>query len=165
MTFDEVQTLLDYNYWARDRVLDAAALATPEQYARDVPSSFRSIRDTLVHTYSAEWIWYSRWQGDSPTSALAFADYPDVATLRAAWLDLEARIRALVAGLGDAGLARVVEYKLMSGRSGASAFWQMIQHVVNHGSYHRGQVTTLLRQVGAAPPTSMDLITFYRERG
>jgi uncharacterized damage-inducible protein DinB len=40
----------------------------------------------------------------------------------------------------------------------------MLQHVVNHGSYHRGQVTTLLRQLGAPAPKSVDLIAFYRER-
>ena len=46
-----------------------------------------------------------------------------------------------------------------------SAFWQMVLQVVNHASYHRGQVTTLLRQLGAPPAKSMDLIPFYRERG
>ena len=40
----------------------------------------------------------------------------------------------------------------------------MLQHVVNHGTYHRGQITTMLRQQGVAPPKSTDLITFYRER-
>jgi uncharacterized damage-inducible protein DinB len=43
--------------------------------------------------------------------------------------------------------------------------WQMLQHVVNHSTYHRGQVTTMIRQLGAAPPQAMDLIAFYRERG
>lgn len=164
VTLNELQTLLDYNYWARDRVLDAAERLSPEQYTRNLDSSFRSIRDTLVHIYSAEWIWHSRWQGISPTSALAFDDYPDVATLRAAWSDVERKTRLLVAEQGDAGLGNVIEYKLISGRAGATVFWEMVQHVVNHGSYHRGQVTTMLRQVGGDPPKGMDLITFYRER-
>ena len=46
-----------------------------------------------------------------------------------------------------------------------SVLWHMLQHVVNHATYHRGQVTTLLRQLGAAPPKSMDLIAYYRELG
>ena len=54
-------------------------------------------------------------------------------------------------------------YTLFSGVSSTSPFWQMLQHVVNHASYHRGQVTTMLRQLGAAPAKSCDLITFYRE--
>jgi uncharacterized damage-inducible protein DinB len=164
VTLNELQVLLDYNYWARDRVLDAAALVSPEQYTRDLGSSFHSIRNTLVHMFSAEWIWHSRWQGISPTSALNVDDYPDVATLRLAWSDVERKTRTLVAELGEPGLDNVIEYKLLSGRSGASVFWQMVQHVVNHGSYHRGQVTTMLRQLGAQPPRSMDLITFYREQ-
>ena len=64
----------------------------------------------------------------------------------------------------EGGVSRVIEYKLMSGPHGASPFWQMLQHVVNNGSYHRGQVTTMLRQLGADPPKSQDLIAFYRER-
>jgi len=47
---------------------------------------------------------------------------------------------------------------LLNGQAGASPFWQMLQHVVNHGSYDRGQITTMLRQLGAAPPKSMDLV-------
>ncbi len=62
-------------------------------------------------------------------------------------------------------VSRVLEYRLLSGQAGASPFWQMLQHVVNHGSYHRGQVTTLLRQLGAPAPQGMDLVAFYRERG
>ena len=62
------------------------------------------------------------------------------------------------------GLDHVYEYKSLAGVAGPAPLWQMVQHVVNHASYHRGQVTTLLRQVGAAPPRSLDLIAFYRER-
>ena len=60
-------------------------------------------------------------------------------------------MRAFVTGLGDAGVERVFEFKMFSGQAAAAPFWQMLQHVVNHGSYHRGQVTTMLRQFGAQP--------------
>jgi uncharacterized damage-inducible protein DinB len=73
-------------------------------------------------------------------------------------------MRTLVERLGEAGVARPIEYRTTDGKSQAQPFWQMLQHVVNHGSYHRGQVTTMLRQLGAAPPKAMDLIAFYRER-
>jgi uncharacterized damage-inducible protein DinB len=52
----------------------------------------------------------------------------------------------------------------MRGAARSDVFWQMVQHVVNHGSYHRGQVTTMLRQLGAQPAMFMDLIVFYREK-
>src|SRR5688500_5334615 len=160
----DLETLLDYHYWARDRVLAAVEGLTPEQFTRDLGSSFKSVRDTLAHTFSAEWAWYSRWQGTSPTAMLPATDVPDVATLRAKWIEQEAKVRAYVAALDDQGIDRVVEYKLLSGQPGASPLWQMLQHMVNHASYHRGQVTTMLRQLGATPAKGMDMIGFYRER-
>ena len=164
MTLQDLQTLLDYQYWARDRVLAAVEPLTPEQYLRDLGSSFKSIRDTMVHVYGAEWIWYARWQGQSPTALLKPDDFPDVATLTVAWRELEQNVRAFVAGLGDEGIHRRFAYTLVSGAAGESVFWQMLQHVANHGSYHRGQVTTMLRQLGVEPAKAMDLIAFYRER-
>jgi uncharacterized damage-inducible protein DinB len=164
MTVDDLRTLLDYHYWARDRMLAALEGLTEEQYTRDTGSSFRSLRDTVVHIYAAEWAWYSRWQGHSPTSLLQSDTFPDVAAIRAAWTELEAQVRTFLQSAGENGLDRVIDYKLLSGQPGSSPFWQMLQHVVNHASYHRGQVTTMLRQAGATPPKSMDLIAFYRTR-
>jgi uncharacterized damage-inducible protein DinB len=160
----DLRVLLDYNYWARDRLLLAVGVLSPDQYTRDMGNSFKSIRDTLVHIYSAEWVWYTRWQGASPTQALSAADYPDLATLQGAWVDLESQTRAFLEQAGDAGVTRTFEYTFLNGQPGKNPFWQMLQHVVNHGSYHRGQVTTMLRQLGAAPAKSLDLITYYRER-
>ena len=57
----------------------------------------------------------------------------------------------------------MLDYRLLNGQPGRSTFWHMVQHVVNHGTYHRGQVTTMLRQLGAAPPKALDLIAYYRE--
>jgi uncharacterized damage-inducible protein DinB len=164
MTLQDLRLLLDYHYWARDRVLDAVEPLSHDQFTRDMGSSFRSIRDTLAHLYFAEWAWYSRWQGDSPTSQLPADMFPDLATIRALWRDQEAKMRALLDTLDEAGINRRMEYKLLSGTPGASVFWHMLQHVVNHASYHRGQITTMLRQLGATPPKAMDLIAFYRER-
>ena len=163
MNLEELKTLIDYHYWARDRVLDAASALTPDQLIRDMGNSFRSVRDTLAHLYAAEWAWCSRWNGVSPT---AFPDHPlpDVAAMRARWGELESNVRAVVDRMGGEGLDRTIEYKMLNGDTRSSVFWQMVQHVVNHASYHRGQVTTMLRQMGAAPPQGMDLITFYRLR-
>ncbi|MGE3401695.1 MAG: DinB family protein, partial [Vicinamibacterales bacterium] len=143
--------------------LDAAAALTPEQYHRRAESSFGSVRDTLVHTYSADWVWFMRWQGESPAGLLDPAGYPDVASLRRAWSELEAHVRNLIAARGDDGLQAVISYRLFSGQESAQPLWQLVQHVVNHASYHRGQVTTLIRQVGGVPPKACDLIAFYRE--
>jgi uncharacterized damage-inducible protein DinB len=162
MTLQDLRTLLDYHYWARDRLLDAVELLAPEQFTRDLGSSFKSIRDTVAHTYSAEWAWHSRWVGQSPTAPLPFDQFADVPALRAAWTALEPKVRGFVEDAGETGLARVIDYKLLNGQPGSTPLWQMAQHMVNHASYHRGQVTTMLRQIGAAPAKSMDLIAFYR---
>lgn len=164
MTLEDLQTMLDYHYWARDRLLDALEGLSPEQYAKDLGSSFKSIRETVVHMYAAEWAWHSRWQGTSPTALLSSEPYPDVASIRRAWSEIEASVRAFTKRLGQSGLTTVIEYKLLNGSAGASPFWQMLQHVVNHASYHRGQVTTMLRQLGAQPGKPMDMIAFYRTR-
>jgi uncharacterized damage-inducible protein DinB len=163
MTSADLRLLVDYHYWARDRVLDAVAALTPEQYSRDLASSFRSVRDTLVHLYSADWVWCERWHGEAPTAHVA-DQFPDVDSLRRTWSEHEAKVRAFIDAVGE-DINRVYDYKLFNGSPGSSPLWQMVQHVVNHGTYHRGQVTTMLRQLGAAPAKSMDLIAYYRAQG
>jgi uncharacterized damage-inducible protein DinB len=164
MNLTDLKTLLDYHYWARDRMLEALEALTSEQYNKDLGSSFKSIRETVVHTYAAEWAWCSRWHGTSPTALLSSEPYPDVTSIRKAWSENEARIRAFTDQLGESGIDKVIEYRMLNGSSSASPFWQMLQHVVNHASYHRGQVTTMLRQLSASPAKSMDMIAFYRTR-
>jgi uncharacterized damage-inducible protein DinB len=160
----DLRTLLDYHYWARDRVLDALEPLTPEQLTRDMGNSFKSIHETVAHLYAAEWAWHERWHGRSPTALLPADQFPDLGSIRRQWSELEAKIRSYVDGLGDDGASRVIEYKLLSGQAGSSPVWQMLQHVVNHASYHRGQITTMLRQVGCTP-IGTDLITYYRSLG
>jgi uncharacterized damage-inducible protein DinB len=161
MTTTDLQALVDYHYWARDRLLDAAGALTPEQWSRDLGSSFRSVGDTLSHLYFAEWIWHERWQGRSP-SGPPREPFADLASLRTAWTTLEAQVRAFVGALTEADVLRDIDFRMLNGTPVSAAFGEMIPHVVNHGSYHRGQVTTMLRQLGAAPAPSLDLITYYR---
>jgi uncharacterized damage-inducible protein DinB len=105
-----------------------------------------------------------RWQGLSPDMLVPSDHFADLAALRQAWADEERGVRALVNSLDDARIQRVVEFKLLNGTPSAASMWQMVQHVVNHASYHRGQITTMLRQIGAAPPKSMDMIAYYRAK-
>ena|SRR5579872_6710124 len=162
MNLADLNVWLDYHYWARDVLLEAVAPLSPEQFTRQTEGSFKSIRDTVAHIYAAERIWYTRWLGQSPKSLLSYDLLPDVASIRQAWTELEEKVRSFVNGLGEAGVSQVFEYTLMNGQPAVSPFWQMLVHIVNHGSYHRGQVTTLLRQLGVPPPKSTDMITFYR---
>jgi uncharacterized damage-inducible protein DinB len=161
----DLDLLIDYHYWAMHRMLDAVAGLSPDAYLADRGNSFRSIRDTVVHLYSAEVTWYSRWIGRAMPSPLAPETYPDVAGVRAAWTALEPEVRAHVRSLTPEARAAVFDYHAFTGQPMRSVFWHTAQHLVNHGSYHRGQITTMLRQIGAAPPKSMDMIAYYREHG
>lgn len=164
MNIQDLSTLLDYHYWARDRMLNALEPLTHEQFTKEMGSSFTSVQDTLGHVYSAEWAWHQRWIGQSPASQLPRATFPDVATVRRLWQKTEADVRGFLESLGENGVEQTFHYKMLTGDAGSSVFWHMLQHVVNHGSYHRGQLTTMLRQLGLKAPESMDLIRFYRTR-
>jgi uncharacterized damage-inducible protein DinB len=163
MNLQDLKTLIDFNYWARDQMLAELEPLTPEQFTRSLGGSFGSIRDTVAHIHAAEWAWCQRWHGTSP-KALPPADrFPDLASVKTAWSDLEQQVRTFINGLDDAAVNRVFEYKTISSGAGRSALWEMVYHVVNHATYHRGQVSTLVRQVGATPrPT--DAVIFFRAR-
>ena len=95
---------------------------------------------------------------------MAAADFETVQDVRFRWKEEEERVRGFVERLGADELNRVIEYAQFGGAPMRSIFWQTLQHVVNHATYHRGQVTAMLRQLGAEPPRNQDLITFYRKR-
>ena len=163
MSPQEVQLLFDYNSWANHRSLGAAEKLTPDQFTRPLRSSFSSVRDTLAHICGAEWIWLERFQGRSPSALPDVAQFRDLASLREQWLQHEDRLLAFVSGLTQSDLDREMEYKTLKFGIYNNPLWQSMQHVVNHGTYHRGQVTTMLRQLGAEPVLT-DLMHFYRER-
>jgi len=164
MTYDDLRLLIDYHYWARDRVLEAVAAITPEQFTRPMGNSFSSLRDTVAHICAAERIWITRLKCEKPQGLQKPDRLPDVDAARKEWAELESEMREQLARLGPEAVERTIEYQDLRGNVQSDVLWQMLQHVVNHGTYHRGQITTMLRQLDAAPPKSMDLIAFYRER-
>jgi uncharacterized damage-inducible protein DinB len=163
MSPEDMRQLYDYNAWANRRAMEAAAALTPEQFTKPLGSSFSSVRDTLAHLYGAEWIWLERFQGRSPASLPDARQFANLASLCERWLEQEARLLGFVRGLTQADLDRVMEYKTLKFGVYRNPMWQSMQHLVNHGTYHRGQVTALLRQLGAQPILT-DLMHFYRER-
>ncbi len=163
MTVDDFRELYDFNSWANRRTLDSCASLTPEQFTRDLGSSFRSVRDTLAHIYGAEWLWLERWHERVPPALPSAADFPDLETLRARWAQHERNLHAYIDSLTPAELGRVIKYKNTRGTPFEGPIGPMLNHVLHHSTYHRGQIVTLLRQLGAKP-VSTDLIAFYRER-
>jgi uncharacterized damage-inducible protein DinB len=126
-------------------------------------SSFRSVRDTLVHVMLVEWLWLERWHGRSPNSYAPTSDFPNVDSVRARWAEIDSDLLDYIASLTPEDAQRVVHHTTTAGVPQAAPLWHMLQHLANHGTYHRGQITTLLRQLGAKA-TGTDLIAFYRER-
>ena len=163
MNTEDFRLLYDYNSWANHRTLDACAALTEEQFTRDMGSSFRSVRDTLAHLMLVEWIWLERWNGRAPSGYPPSTDFPNLNTVRTRWAEIERDLLKYIASLTPEDLQRVVHHKTMAGVPHAQPLWQMLQQVLNHATYHRGQVTTLLRQLGAKG-VGTDLIMFYRER-
>jgi uncharacterized damage-inducible protein DinB len=163
MDRQDILTLFEYTAWANARTFEAVAELSAEQFTKELTSSFPSIRDTLAHILGAEWVWLKRWQGESPGKLLAGPDYPTVASLRERFAAIEAERRTFIASLPEERLGASFDYRDLAGNPSRLPYLASMQHVVNHGTYHRGQVTTMLRQVGAKP-VSTDLSRFYLER-
>jgi uncharacterized damage-inducible protein DinB len=163
MTAEEVRMLFDYNAWANQRAMDSAALLSDDEFLMPRGSSFSSIRDTLVHICGSEWVWLERFQGRSPSLIPDVREVQSVAALREHWRPHAERLIAFARTLTQSDLDRVMEYKTINFGVYQNPLWQSMQHLANHGSYHRGQVATLVRQAGAKPVLT-DLMHFYRER-
>ncbi len=163
MNIREIESLIDYHYWATHRVIDATEPLSMDQFTRNLGNSFGSVQHTLGHLYAAEWVWLCRWNGINPTALLAPDILPDVATARRMFREHEEKVRDFWESAGESRKDEVIPYRTIAGQEFQSPLWQMQVHVVNHGTYHRGQLTTMLRQLGVAPPKATDLIVFYRE--
>jgi uncharacterized damage-inducible protein DinB len=159
----EMLTLYEYNAWADRRVLEAASALSKDQFTKPLGSSFSSIRDTIVHIYGVEWLWLERFQGRSPAAIPNHREFDDIAKLKARWSEFEHILLDFARGLTQVDLDHVMEYKTMKFGVYNNPLWVSMLHLVNHGTYHRGQVTTMLRQLGAQPILT-DLMHFYRER-
>ncbi len=163
VTPELLRLLFQYNQWADRRTLDACSALTNEQFTRDLGSSFHSVRDTVAHLYGAEWVWNERISGRSPSSLPTGTVFPDLTSVRAKLEEMDSYYIDYVTKLTPQDLERVIHYKSFAGEEFSNPLWQSLHQLTNHASYHRGQVVTLLRQLGAKA-VSTDLIGFYRER-
>lgn len=159
----EILELYEYNAWADRRALTAASSLSKEQFSQPICSSFPSVRDTLGHILGVEWLWLERFQGRTPTAIPDAKEYEAIDGLKARWAEFEPALINFVRGLTQQDLDRVMEYKTMKFGVYRNPLWQSMLHLVNHGTYHRGQITTLIRQLGGQPILT-DLMHFYRER-
>ncbi len=163
VTPELLRFLFQYNLWADRRLMDVCASLSGEQLGRNLGSSFGSVRDTLAHLYGAEWVWNERFQGRSPMSLPTGTTFTDLASVRAKLEEMDLYFIDYVSKLTQQDLERVIRYKSFAGDEFSNPLWQSLHQLTNHATYHRGQIVTLLRQLGVKP-VSTDLIAYYREQ-
>lgn len=182
MDINDVRTLYAYNRWANQRMFAALEKLSEEQFTTVAQSSFPSIRESVFHILAAEWLWLKRWKGESPRAASpptglaaemwnemtprdkpSYQQLSTVSELRAFADAIDQEREEFVQALGPEEIRGTASYFDMAGKPQSEPLAQLMQHVVNHGTYHRGQVTTLLRQVGGET-VSLDMLYFFREQ-
>jgi uncharacterized damage-inducible protein DinB len=154
------QLQLEFMKWADETMLAALSQAPPDQVTHDRGSSFKSLFDTLNHVYLAELVWLRRVQGQRDTKIADLASPADLTALGQAWPGVHQAWTDWSRSVSAEDLQKPLIFLNIKG---AIPYWQIVLHLVNHGSYHRGQVATMLRQSGIKPPGT-DLISFYRTR-
>lgn len=165
MMLEYLPKLYDYNYWANASILEAAANLSDDQFVAPGKLSHGGLRDALVHTLTAEWIWRMRCQeGVSPSALLSAEDFPTLTDLRTRWQAEEEAMRAYVASLTDEDLRRTIHYTSTEGHSLSFMLWQILVHLVNHGTQTRSEAAILLTECGYSPG-DLDLVLYFREHG
>ena len=154
MNKDDIQLLFEYDRWANKSVLQAASTLSGEQFTSDLGGGFKSVRDTLVHIVSGEWGWLTILKEPALTSAfvtdlwdrieLTFDPkaYRDIAAVRGKWSEVEREQIDFVSGVTDESLMRMLPI-----RTTHLSLAHLMQHMANHSTYHRGQVSTMMRQL------------------
>src|SRR5690349_2891231 len=140
MTLADVRDLFAYNKWANDRMIAAVDVLSSEQRTQALGSSFTSILATVAHIAGAEWVWLERWRGASPSAMPEWAATTEWDPIKTRFADLEAERTAFLTTLADADLPRPLTFTLFNGSSDTQPLQVQFQHLVNHGTYHRGQV-------------------------
>jgi uncharacterized damage-inducible protein DinB len=158
---DELRDLFTFNRWANGRILEACHSLSGDALRRDLGSSFASVLGTLTHMAGSEWIWLERWSGHSPTSPPTWR-IEGLHDLESRWEEVAAAQQQFMSSLQPDDLRRIIEYRNLKGEPFSMPLGQLMRHVVNHSTYHRGQVVTMLRQLGVPAPAT-DLVLYYRE--
>lgn len=162
MQTDDILTLYEYNYWANARILEAAAKVSHQQFIAPGKMSHGGLRGTLAHTLLAEWIWRMRChERVSPTSVFTEDEFPTLADLVTRWQAEEKQMRSFLSNLTDEDLPQIIDYTATGGRPQANILWQILAHVVNHGTQHRSEAAVLLTELGHSPG-DLDLIVYLR---
>ncbi len=161
MTLHEAKQLHSYMAWADNRIFEALAKITADQYLKDLRSGHRSIHGTLVHLVAAQRMWISRWLGTPDAQYLTVDDVPGLTELKAAWEKTGFETAKFFGSMTDKKLGDPITW-MMRGQTNTMTIAQTLQHLVDHSTFHRGQVVSMMRQQGIDPPMT-GMIGYFRE--
>jgi uncharacterized damage-inducible protein DinB len=161
-TISFLETLYDYNDWANRRILELARELPESDLLAPSGLSHGNLMATLAHVLFAQWIWRMRTQERySPAYPIPWDDPLTFSQLESRWSEEEKAMRAYVASLGEGEINRVIRYKTTSGQAYENTLWQLLVHVVNHGTQHRSEAALRLTALGHSPG-DLDFIIYLR---
>lgn len=155
-----LQQAYEYMYWATQRYFAVAEGLTEEQLHRLQGHSWGDVHATLVHMMSSEWMWLQRWNGTSPKAPLDKADYPTLAALKQRWGEMEREMRSFIEAQTEESLQKPVTYSNTRGETFHVPLWQMMVHVVNHETHHRGELAAMFALMGVEHPED-EMIQYF----
>lgn len=154
--------LAQYNIWANNIVIGWLQQISEEQWNKEITSSFNSIAQTCVHIAGAERIWLERWQHISNPVFLFNEFKGNKNDLIQIWEKVSVQIRQFMENMKDEELFKSFSFVRLNGEANEMQYWQSFAHVINHSTYHRGQLVTMLRQAGFTNIAATDLLIYYR---
>lgn len=165
MNAAEIENLFDYNAWANGKILDALSGIPEADYLEDMKSSHGGLHGTMVHIVFAQHVWLLHWTGKPVDAAFAAArEAVSLGDVQRFWREIEDATRSFLnERLRDSLVGQSFELKTSKGESYSHTYGESMQHLINHSTYHRGQMAGLMRQRGVRPP-STDYIRFARDR-
>jgi uncharacterized damage-inducible protein DinB len=159
-----IQKHLQFNVWANAKIVEILSKLDENFFDTEVISSFPSIRKTLHHVWDAEQIWFTRLKGGEATTWPSASFKGGKNELLAGFLDNSRKLEEFIADKDRKFLDGIITYKNTKGIEYSNAVEDILFHLVNHASFHRGQLITMLRQLGVEKFPSQDLIAYMREQ-
>ena len=151
-----------YNVWANNKMIDAINLLSHEQQHKEIESSFNSLYKTVFHVWGAEFNWWNRMQKGPQISRVEDVFNGSMKELCIAWNALDEQWLDLINDISEDSLNEKLNYRSMKGDPFSEEVYLIIQHLFNHNTYHRGQLVTMLRQVGSEKIPNGDFIAWVR---